>query len=301
MKTILSMAFLSCLLLLGSFSSAQADSPLVDLNLINCTQVANLNGVAGVRYVITVPLKCSTPVIINVPTGSLFFGPQGSLDAPSVTINAGLSNAGNIPILNGNLLNGNLPISSVTPLGSNNGGSISAVGSNNGGTISIGSSTSGVQYGTLAVPSYDFDYKLVAIDALTKGAISLDTKKIELGVLINNKSINVPPGSGVTFQFDEGYLKTARGLHLQAIETNNILSISSSLASMGKQFIYADISPTTLTKRLPQDVILANVTITATVASGLDGSKIVMRKSTEDIVYTFSNDELIPVILRNTK
>ena len=37
-------------------------------------------------------------------------------------------------------------------------------------------------------PIYDFNYHLVAIDAQTKGKITLDTKQVELGVVIENKS-----------------------------------------------------------------------------------------------------------------
>ena len=107
----------------------------------------------------------------------------------------------------------------------------------------------------------------------------------------------MPLGISVVFRFDEGNLRTARGLFLQPIETKNQLMISSWLASLGNKFIFANVNPTTITKKLPKEVIVADLVVTAKITPRGEGAKVVeVRKETEDIVYTFSSEEVIPLI-----
>ena len=150
---------------------------------------------------------------------------------------------------------------------------------------------------TVASPSYDFDFQLVGVDAQTKGAITANTTQVELGVFINNHSKNIIPGTGVEFSFSEGYLRNGRGLQLQSLETNNGLLTSSGLSTIERAFIFSNVSPTVLTSRIPRDVVLAHLKIKATIYPADGSPKVEIEKTTEDVVYQFSNDELIPSII----
>ena len=148
---------------------------------------------------------------------------------------------------------------------------------------------------TTPVPSYDFDYQPVAIDAQTYGQVTSLTRQIELGVMIENHSQNTPNGN-MTFSFQEGNLRSGTtGNLIQAIETNNTYSLYLPNITERK-FVMASNSRTNITKPLPRDIIVASIVVTATFTPANGSAKVVVSKYTENIVYSFSNTEIIPMI-----
>ncbi len=168
--------------------------------------------------------------------------------------------------------------------------------------IIVTQSVQGADTEICVAPQYSFDFQLIPVDAQTKGAISLNTRLIELGVLITNRSSNVTPKEGVSFAFSEGYIRNARGLQLQGLETNNGLLLSSGLDSMHKRFIYTNVSPTAVKTVLPKDILIAHLKVKIIIyGPSVAGrpARVLMQKEVEveDVAYAFNNQELIPVVL----